>query len=178
MKKITLSLLLLSLSAGAQAHEFLTNIIIQQTNQQTTTENPMYISVRNYQLSKDQIISIGKTGKHIDYYKTRDKKLVAVVRDLSENCKSSGSGGTAVEISATCGQFDHFSQARSAAVTICYELGNQSPSLYPNGLVPIFIGPSTFVELNTAAANHHLDYNLSHGLNFNCGYLSTFYSDA
>lgn len=168
MKKITLPLLLLGLSAGAQAHEFLTEIITQQSS----AENSMYVSVQNYQLSKDQIIAIGNDGKHIDYYKTRDKKLVAVVRDLSESCRSRSSESTSVGILTTCGQFDHFSQARSVAVKICYELGNLSPLLYPSGLIPIFIGPSSFVDLNTAAANHHQDYNLNHGLNFNCGYRS------
>jgi len=163
MKKLTMlhkvaSLVILSNLAGtATAHEFLSEILTQQSSSSN------FVAVANYHLSQSEILAINGHGTHIDYIKDRSEKLIAIPRDPKLSCENSGS--------KTCGQFDHFSQARSAAVTTCYELGVQQSNVYPGELVPLYIGPTTFVDSDTASADHHLNYNLLDGLSFNCGYL-------
>jgi hypothetical protein len=68
----------------------------------------------------------------------------------------------------TCGQFDHFSAARSAAIDMCDAYALANPSQYPQGLIPQFIGPATFTDGETATADHHELYRYADGLEFNC----------
>lgn len=154
----TAALILLSqLASTASAHEFLSEILTQQNGSSN------YVSVANYHLTQSEILAINGHGTHIDYIKDRSAKLIAIPRDPKLSCEKSGS--------KTCGQFDHFSQARTAAITTCYELGVQQANVHNGQLVPLYIGPSTFVDSDTASADHHLNYNLLDGLSFNCGYL-------
>jgi len=165
MKKFTVLLifsnlvLIPNLAVTASAHEFLSEIMTQQSGGSSN-----FTAVANYHLSQNEILEINGQGNHVDYIKTRSQKLIAVPRDPALSCENIGS--------KTCGQFDHFSQARNAAVTTCYQLGVQQPDLYPTGLIPLYIGPSSFVDADAASADHHLYYTLLDGLSFNCGYLS------
>ena len=148
-------------TSSSHAHEFLSEVLTNQTMSGTVT----FVPVANYQLNKDQIVAKLQTHPHVDYYQQRSGKLVAVQRNPDDDCESSGS--------KTCGQFDHFSMARSAAIITCHQLSQQQPDLYPSGLVPLYHAPSTFVEAGSATTDHHLNYNLDQGINFDCGYMST-----
>ena len=158
MNKLLSICIIWCVSFCAQSHEFLTEII----NQQSVTGNTIYTPVTNIQLTQSEILGLQPQKNVVDYYPTRDNKLRAVLHDPDDNCESSGS--------RTCGQFDHFSLARGAAIFVCYQLGQQLSNLYPNGLVPRFISPSSFVDNDTASQDHHINYSLSEGLNFDCGY--------
>ena len=70
----------------------------------------------------------------------------------------------------TCGQFDHFNAARSAAIKTCFRLNINNPGQYLSGLIPRFSGPATFVDQGqeTAANDHHNIYHVTHGLHFSC----------
>ncbi len=155
--KVIALILIMQLSSTSSAHEFLSEILTQQNG------STNFVAVANYHLTQSEILAVNGVGTHIDYIKDRSNKLVAVPRDPKLSCKNTGS--------RTCGQFDHFSQARSAAITTCYELGLQQGNVYSGQLVPLYIGPSSFVDSDTASADHHLNYNLIDGLSFNCGYL-------
>lgn len=148
-------------SSSSQAHEFLSEILTNQTVSGTVT----FVPVANYQLNKDQVVAKLQAHPHVDYYARRSGELVAVQRNPDDNCESSGS--------KTCGQFDHFSMARSAAIITCHQLGQQEADLYPAGLIPLYLAPTTFVEAGSATNDHHLNYNLDQGINFDCGYVST-----
>lgn len=157
LKKIVAIVAINQFVGIAPAHEFLSEILTQQSGSSN------FVAVANYHLTQGEILAVNGHGTQVDYIKNRSQKLVAVPRDPALSCENIGS--------KTCGQFDHFSQARSAAVTTCYELGLQQPNAYPAELVPLYIGPSTFVDSDSASADHHLNYNLLDGLSFNCGYL-------
>ena len=147
------------ITSSSHAHEFLSEILTNQTMSGTAT----FVPVANYQLNKDQIIAKLQAHPHIDYYQQRSGQLVAVQRNPDKDCESSGS--------KTCGQFDHFSMARSAAIITCHQLTQQEADLYPSGLIPLYVAPSTFVEAGSAPTDHHINYNLDQGINFNCGYM-------
>jgi len=158
MKKLLGIVVIYLISIAAHGHQFLTETF-QQLN---VTTNHIFVPVINLQLNSDQILSLDPQNKPIDYFTTRERKLKAVPRDPKLSCENQGS--------RTCGQFDHFSLARGAAVSACYQLGAAFPDLYPEGLIPRFIGPSSFVDGDSASADHHLGYLLAEGINFDCGY--------
>lgn len=172
MKKLALTPLLIIAAFNTQSHEFLTEILTQQNSSYTTN----YVPVASYQLTKSEILEISQNGTQIDYYKTRDKSLLAVPRKTKlNNCSnqkvaSTGSDMTNIIVEATCGQFDNFSHARAAAVTTCYNLDTLSAGVYPSVLVPLYLAPSTFVNYDTASPNHHQSYDLNDGLTFKCVY--------
>ncbi|MCW9017830.1 MAG: hypothetical protein OQJ89_12745, partial [Kangiellaceae bacterium] len=147
------------ISSSSHGHEFLSEILTNQTMSGTVT----FVPVANYQLNKEQIVAKLQVHPHVDYYQQRTGQLVAVQRNPDKDCESSGS--------KTCGQFDHFSMARSAAIITCHQLAQQEAELYPSGLIPLYLAPSTFVEAGSATDDHHINYNLDQGINFNCGYM-------
>lgn len=166
MKKLGLSILLFSLPLITNAHEFLAEILIQQDE----SKSEHLISAGNHQLSSSDIYNI---------YKREHQINVTLQRKSEDNNQKSLFKFQQVPKcpydNATCGQFDPFSMARLAAITTCHEKANASPELYPNGLIPQFIGPSSFVSAGSASSNHHDNYTLNDGLNFNCVYLSNLF---
>jgi len=156
----------------AQAHKFLEEVLTEAN----IGSSSVFTVVANYNLTKEDVLQIVTEKQPVDYYLEASTKshcdaklgcitqFKAVQRLKEDSCESSGS--------KTCGQFDHFTMARSAAIITCHALGEEHPELYPNGLIPMYNGPSTFVDLGAASDDHHLNYNLDHGLNFNCGYLT------
>ncbi len=155
--KLTSLLFITSFFNYVSAHEFLSEILTQQN------ANGNFVIVATYHLTQNEINEVNGHSVQVDYIKNRSNELVAIPRDPAQSCEKSGS--------RTCGQFDHFSQARSAAVSTCYELGIQQKTSYPSQLVPLYLGPSSFVDSDKASADHHLNYHLLHGLSFSCGYL-------
>ena len=167
------------LSCGmVSAHKFLEEVLTEANLGASSVFN----SVANIELTKAEVLALLSEKQPVDYYLQASKQsscnqgehqclkqLVAVPRLEEDSCESSGS--------KTCGQFDHFSMARTAAIITCHALADENPELYPSGLIPLYNGPSTFVDLGTASDDHHLNYNLDHGLNFNCGYLTWILKD-
>ncbi|WP_196140853.1 hypothetical protein [Aliikangiella sp. G2MR2-5] len=164
LNKVSLVLLTtgitLAICGQVQAHKFLSEILTEQN----LGSNAYFVHIANYQLTEEEILNINNNNQRVDYYLDRTSKLVAVKQKEEDTCENSGF--------KTCGQFDHFSQARSAAIITCHQLYEQNPSLYPATLVPLYLSPTTFVELDTATNDHHINYNLVQGLSFDCGYIT------
>ena len=179
-KKLAVGLVA-TLSVGfgglVSAHKFLEEVLTEAN----LGASSIFNSVANIELTKAEVLALLSEKQPVDYYLQASKQsackgerqcikqLVAVPRLEEDSCEASGS--------KTCGQFDHFSMARTAAIITCHTMADENPELYPNGLIPMYNGPSTFVDLGTASDEHHINYNLDHGLNFNCGYLSWILKD-
>jgi hypothetical protein len=142
---------------SAKSHEFLTEVLVQLQG------NSGFTAVASYNLTEAEILQLNDLGTQVDYYQTKGGQLVAAPQDISDVCDSNSN-------IKTCGQFDHFSQSRSAAITTCYELAALNPTQYPGGLFPVFIGPQSFVTAGSASVDHHENYDLSEGIEFECSY--------
>ena len=70
----------------------------------------------------------------------------------------------------TCGQVDHFYQAAMIGTNTCNAYASLHATQYPQGLLPRFTGPLSFVENLQAADGHHDNYDFSQGLSFDCVY--------
>ncbi len=70
----------------------------------------------------------------------------------------------------TCGQVDHFYQAAMVGTNTCNAYAAIHAAQYPQGLIPRFTGPATFVDNMQASSGHHDNYDFSHGLTFDCVY--------
>lgn len=149
---ITLALLIPSVS---HSHEFLA---------QLQSQNQSFVPVIYHQLDKEQMVQITGENPAVDYYDEGDG-FRPVQREIVDECKSSGS--------RTCGQFDHVSVARSAAIITCYQIGQEQAELYPGGLIPFYTGPNSFVINGVPSPDHHSKYKLDHGISFSCGYMLT-----
>lgn len=79
---------------------------------------------------------------------------------------------TAVDVEETCGQIDDFLKTAMVATSTCNTYALSHKTLYPNGLLPRFTGPVSFVDAVYSlepAINHH-DYSASEGISFDCVY--------
>ena len=160
MRRIITAIIFIMVTTQVNAHKFLNQILTQQNASSDTIFTP----ISNHQLTHKNIIVINQQGTPIDYFLEPSKGLVGKPRPPSSSCDVSGS--------KTCGQFDHFTRARNAAIKTCYQLEALTPNAYPSSLVPLYLGPSSFVDGNAASDAHHLNYHLIEGLSFNCGYTS------
>ena len=163
MKKYMTTFSLCLLTFCSQAHEFLTQILVYPEN--TTVISPdsnTYHIVKTYNLSEQQLLN----NLERDLAKQEMKRIVAKRSQRIE--KESIVCDDWDMVLKTCGAFDHFNEARSMAISLCSGLANTYEALYPNGLVPQFMGPATFIESGSAAPDHHDNYDFSHGLVFNC----------
>ena len=145
-----------------KAHEFLTEILVYPENTIKVSPHSTYNIIDTFHLSERDL---NKSFKK-DLVKQEIKRIVAKksegVRPESVVCDDWDG------VFKTCGVFDHFNEARSIAIDTCAGVSVSYAGLFPDGLIPQFIGPSTFINGSSAAANHHLLYDFSHGLSFNC----------
>ncbi len=69
----------------------------------------------------------------------------------------------------TCAIIDHFNMARLAAIEICEAHTILRTQLNrSSGLIPLFLGPDSFINTGTAADDHHVHYHTDDGLRFRC----------
>lgn len=78
-----------------------------------------------------------------------------------------------VKIGICGGEVDHYTKTRLAAKEFCDQLALSDPEAYPNGLIAKFIGPASFLS----DGDHHDNYRMSHGAEFECGYMEPVASD-
>jgi hypothetical protein len=160
MKNYLLLLVLCCISTVSKSHQFLSEVIIAQD----PSSNYEFTVVEYFELFQNDIESLNSQEYSVEYTVDRQNNLLAMRKTSEDSCENRGY--------KTCGQFDHFSQARSAAIITCYNLLQQSPDIYPSPLIPRFIGPGSFVESQSASLEHHLNYTLNQGISFECGYFS------
>jgi hypothetical protein len=165
MKKLTI-ILSTCFVFVANSHTFITEILI---NSNPGEYSNTYNTVQSYSFTEDEIMQAYDEDIQSvsDRIKLETLKLVIPTTETFEvdECVTPRRRGSTQK---TCGQFDHFNAGRAAAIKTCHSLNNNSPGLYPSGLIPRFSGPATFVNLDTAAVDHHNVYHVSHGLQFSC----------
>ena len=174
MKKIYLIIIMVSMSTTICSHEFMTEILVN-SNMTINENNSEFITIETFTFNEDAIINAYKKQTH----STRDNSLLKdrVKLETLKQIMPSHEGAKIIlcddediiaEVNATCGQFDHFSMARTAEIKTCYLLANQNPQLYTGPIVPSFSGPNTFIVAGSAAADHHTVYDVADGLSFSC----------
>ena len=147
----------------SQAHEFLTQILVYPEDTiKISVNSTTYHVIETFNLSEQDL----NNGYKKDLVKQEIKRIVAARQDNvdAEHVVCDDWDG----VFKTCGVFDHFNEARSLAIDLCAGVAVNYPELYPDGLIPQFIGPNTFISGDSAAVNHHDLYHFSHGLTFNC----------
>lgn len=167
LHRLVLGLSLLCVVPVATAHKFMTEIL----SEANLSADATFISVATFHLTQEDMMLAEMAFQPLDLYVEVDQeqslknrvRVNAVERSVDASCESSGS--------RTCGQFDHFTRGRSSALTTCNQLYQENPEAYPALLIPFFIAPSTFVDVDKASDNHHDAYHLSQGLTFDCGYI-------
>ncbi len=175
MKK-TIILGLLTVGLTANAHKFITEILVE-TN--PTQYNPNYNYVQSFNLSDNDILNMydekpSYLRRESQYFKDRIEletlKEVLTPEKTEETivCPPGEHRSKNTPAQKTCGQFDHFNAARTAAVKTCYQLNQLNQGMFPSGLIPLYYGPTTFVDAGKAADDHHINYNISQGLHFAC----------
>ena len=162
MIKSTYFIALIFLSSSSYSHEFLTQILVYPEDTIKISPNSTYNIIESFHLTK---LDLNKSYKK-DLVKQEIKRIAAKSQEgvSVENVICDDWDG----VFKTCGVFDHFNEARSIAIDLCAGVSVMYSETYPDGLIPQFIGPATFIDGGSAAANHHDDYNFSHGLSFNC----------
>jgi len=166
MNKLTL-LVLFFFSASAYSHDFLTEILVYNDEYQV---NPYHVAA-SYDLAEQDIHKIIKLRQ----IKADMAELVekSNVRELtrqhghSTHTHHHHEAETEVELK-THGVFDHITESRLVAIDLCDAIAMVNYMTYPNGLIPQFVGPSTFTDGSTASEDHHDLYDYADGLQFNC----------
>ena len=121
----------------------------------------------SFSLNASQIEnSYNNYGQFFDYaewvnFKRKEQGLKPILED---SCSS-----TTIN-PKTCGQVDHFLQAALVGTFTCNAYASVHMSSYPNGLIPQFTAPTSFVDNMDAASGHHDFYDLSQGISFDCVY--------
>ncbi|MBL4660923.1 MAG: hypothetical protein JKY19_11260 [Alcanivoracaceae bacterium] len=176
MKKIYIIIIMFSVNLTAFSHTFITEILVN-SNTTINESNSEFITIENYSFNEDEILIASDEQIYNDH--DHDNLLLKErikLETLKQIIPSQTSAKTIdcddeninLEVSETCGQFDHFNAARTAATKTCYFLANQNPQLYTGPVVPRFTGPSTFIIAGTAIADHHTIYDIADGLSFSC----------
>ncbi len=144
------------------SHEFLTEILVYPEDTIKISPHSTYNIIDTFHLSERDL----KKSFKKDLVKQEIKRIVAQKsKDISpESVVCDDWDG----VFKTCGVFDHFNEARSIAIDTCAGVSVSYSGLFPDGLIPQFIGPSTFIDGSSAAADHHVLYDFSQGLSFNC----------
>jgi len=163
MKKFkSLTLMITLCCTPLWGHEFLTEMLVYPEDTISYDPAVTYEIIDTIHLDEDQLYA----GDHKEKVKKEIKRIAAKrhrqVNQQFIDCDDWDG------VFKTCGAFDHFSKARSMAIDICSGLSVSYAHLYPEGLIPQFLGPSTFIVGGSAAADHHDLYDFSHGLSFNC----------
>ncbi len=161
-KRFIMILVYLAISTSSQGHEFLTQMLVYPEDTIKVSPNSTYHVIKTFNLSEQDLLG----GLQKDLVKQEIKRIAAKKHHNvnPEHVICDDWDG----VFKTCGVFDHFNEARSMAIDKCAGVAVNYLELYPDGLIPQFIGPSTFIEGGSAALGHHDLYDFSHGLTFNC----------
>ena len=166
MNKLIMMLLFI-FSTSVYSHDFLTEILVYSDDYDV---NPYHVAV-SYDLNEQDILMVS----NLRQTKSDMSKLVAKsnMRELyradsyeeipSHEHKSDSEAGL-----KTHGVFDPIIESRLVAIDLCDAFAMTNYMKYPQGLIPQFIGPSTFTDGVSASQGHHELYQQVDGLQFNC----------
>jgi hypothetical protein len=169
LKKCLLTGALLSASA-AWSHEFLTEMLVWPEDTITLDPHISYEIIDTIHLTEEELYG----GVKKELVKSQMKRIVARKQQQQQQHPQQRASDPFVEcddwdgVFKTCGAFDHFNRGRAMAIDVCAGLSVSYADVFPDGLIPQFVGPETFIEGGSAAADHHDVYDFSHGLTFNC----------
>ncbi len=154
---------ILLLSSTSNSHELLTQILVapEEVTHISPDSNRFEVADTFYLTQNDLAGEVNKT-----------KVKQEIKRIVTNNSRASTSESVYCNdwdiVFNTCGQFDDWNKGRVIAIEKCTSVAAANTALYPDGLIPQFLGPSTFIELDQAAPDHHDAYSFSDGLWFNC----------
>jgi len=166
MNKLTL-IVLFFFSASVYSHDFLTEILVFNDDYEV---NPYHVAM-SYDLAEEDILTIIKLREtKADMAKLVEKSNNREPVREHRHIKPAHHEHESEQDNElkTHGVFDHNTEARLVAIDLCDAFAMSNYMAYPNGLVPQFVGPSTFTDGSSASENHHDLYQYADGLQFNC----------
>lgn len=158
MKKLCFAITSLALLSPLKAHELPTD---------TFNTNNSYVAV---------VVSFNYSEAQLNHQYTNYAQFfdyagwLAHKKGGTQSKESFESDGENVSNQKTCGQVDHFYQAAMIATNTCNAYSSLNAEQYPQGLIPRFTGPRSFIDNQKAADGHHNNYDFSQGLSFDCVY--------
>lgn len=153
MKKLCCAMTSLALLSPLAAHELPTDELNIQTNVAVAA---------SFNFSEAQL-----NHQYINYAQFFDYEAWL---DFKRGGKTKGDDSQSLSNQKTCGQVDHFYQAAMIATNTCNAYASLHAEQYPQGLLPRFTGPASFVDNWKAADGHHENYDFSQSLSFDCVY--------
>ncbi len=161
MKPLICLVILIGSNWPIKAHEFLTDILVYPETIGTDPYSTLNVVETFHLTANDLFKAAGK-----DLIKQEIKRIVARrSEDVPEAAIVCDDWDAVFK---TCGVFDHWNLARSIAIDLCAGVAVGYPSLYPDGLIPQFLGPATFINDVAISEEHHTAYQFDAGLSFNC----------
>lgn len=153
MNKLCLAITSLALITPLEAHELPTDELNTQTNVAVAASFNFNEAQLNHQYTN--------YAQFFNYDAWLEHKRGGASKD--DQSQSLGN-------QKTCGQVDHFYQAALIATNTCNAYASLHAELYPQGLLPRFTGPRSFIDNSKAASGHHENYDFSQSLSFDCVY--------
>jgi len=166
MNKLLL-MVLFFFSTSVYSHDFLTEILVYSDDYDV---NQYHVAV-SYDLADQDILAVIKlreTKADMEQLvvKSNNREFVREHRHVKPSHHEHDTEH--VNELKTHGFFDHNTEARLVAIDLCDAFAMSNYMAYPNGLIPQFIGPSTFTDGASASQDHHELYQYVDGLQFNC----------
>lgn len=175
MKRLIILLLAIQVTMVCQAHEWLSDILQVDIQNEHEYEIISYEEIEPYQELRYCNSANFELPNQQDIlgYVVQNKEIRANISDEERD------GGGA------CQEFDHFTAAQVMAIMMCagYEVNlkaiRANPHDYFDDYVfdleevaeapfPVYLGPESFVTDGVIAGDHHDSYDLSQGLKFYC----------
>lgn len=156
MKKLCFAMTSLALFSPLKAHELPIDALNTQTNVAVATSFNFSEAQLNHQYSN-----------YAQFFDYKSWLLYKKGAELEESCEIQSER---LAQQKTCGQVDHFYQAAMIGTNTCNAYASLHASQYPQGLLPRFTAPASFVNNLEAADGHHENYDFTQGLSFDCVY--------
>lgn len=158
MKKLCFALTSLALLSPLKAHELPTDSF--------NTNNSNVAVVVSFNYSEAQL-----NHQYTNYAQFFDYAgWLAHKKGGTQSKETYESDSENVSNQKTCGQVDHFYQAAMIGTNTCNAYSSLYADQYPQGLIPRFTAPRSFVDNLQAADGHHDNYDFTQGLSFDCVY--------
>lgn len=162
MKNIIFILILLMGFNQVKAHDLLTEILVYSNDYSASN----YTVVVSYNLSESDLENLQQISRiHYDMKKLVKRSGSGALSEYRKVGSTDCDFGKEVQ-TRTCGVIDHFSRGRSAAIDVCNSYA--VTHLLSYNLIPQFVGPTTFTNSDSSSNDHHVLYDFSQGLEFNC----------
>lgn len=166
MNKLIL-MVLFFFSTSVYSHDFLTEILVYNNDYDA---NPYHVAV-SYDLAEQDILTVlnlRKTKSDLSKLVVKSNNTEIETEHRHEKPTTHGHSDVSKPGLKTHGVFDHATESRLVAIDLCDAFAMSNYMTYPQGLIPQFIGPSTFTDGESASKDHHALYQYADGLQFNC----------